>query len=143
MLLGRLWRALQSILRGYEPPHHLEITVSQLQACVGPNLNNSIEFIKRNRIDFAPDLVDRPATSVTPLAALDVIARFSQPLPWLRQNVDEAHVPHLLCRVDASAEHHLFRKGCPHTARHQAIGSHTGEQTEYILREAEFRITFG
>src|SRR5207344_2492874 len=100
-LLGCQRYALQPVLRGHEALHDLEIAIAQLQTRVRPNLNDAIKFLERDRIDLASDPIDRTAARVTPFAALDKIARCGNPLPRLRQDVDQTSVFHLLGRVDA------------------------------------------
>ena len=122
--------------------HHLEIAIAQLQAGIRPNLNDAIKLGECDRVDLAPDLINRAAARVTAFAALDVVARFSDALAGLGQDMDQPNILHFFCGVDAAAQHHLFGEGRPDATRHQAIGAHARKQAEDILRETEFRVPF-
>ena len=115
--------------------------IAELQACIRPDLHDPIKLLERDRIDLSPNLIDRAAAGVTPLAALDEFARFRDALPGLGENVDQPSVFHLFGCIDAAADHHFFSEGRADSARHQAVGAHAGEQTEDVFREAKLRPT--
>src|SRR5665647_830471 len=94
LLLGGLQCRLQPILRGNNALHDLEIAIAQLQAGVGPDLNDTVEFLEQHRIDHEPGLEDAAVADMPALGALYVVARGLDALPRLNDHVDQAGVLH-------------------------------------------------
>ena len=61
----------------------------------------------------------------------------------LGEDVDDAHLVHLLGRIEPVGEHHLLGLGEAELARKQAMGAHAREQAEGDLGKAEAGAALG
>jgi len=118
---------LQLVLRDDEPLHDLKIVLAQLQTGIGPDLDDAVELLERDRIDLAAGLEDRARAGVPPLVPLHVLTRGLDALPGLDHYVHQAGVLHLIGGIDAPAEHHILGKRRSAPPRQQAVGAHAGE----------------
>src|SRR3569833_1035005 len=97
--LGGDRRLRQLVLRRHQPAHDLEIAVRKLQAGVGPDPNDAVEFVERYRHHLPAGLEHRPRPDMAALVALHVFAGSGNALPRLDHHVDEAGFLHFLRRI--------------------------------------------